>query len=177
MTAEPKVVDSEQLAPDQSAQGSPTSALAATRRAAISAVALAGAKGAAQAFAGLPQSPAFTTVRPPQTGLVMVRGKMGGEGAAFNLGEITVTRAAIRLASGEVGVGYVSGRDKRHAELAALADAMAQSDQWRSVLETEVLAPLRAARDEARQIRSRKAAATKVEFFTMVRTRQEKKGA
>jgi len=171
MTVDPKLVDPETV-------GAETVDLsAARRRAAISTVAIAGASAAGEAFSALQETPRFTAIRPPETGLVMVRGKMGGSGAPFNLGEMTVTRAAIRLDSGEVGVGYVGGRDKRHAELAALADAMAQSARWGPVLEDNVIAPLQAVRAEMRDSRSRKAAATKVEFFTMVRTRQEKKGA
>src|SRR5512139_3658243 len=36
-------------------------------------------------------------LRAPETGLVMLRGRMGATGAAFNLGEATVTRCAVRL--------------------------------------------------------------------------------
>ncbi len=64
-----------------------------------------------------------------EDGLVMVRGRIGGDGAPFNLGEATVTRAAVRLASGEVGFGYVLGRDREKARLIALCDALLQSDQ------------------------------------------------
>lgn len=37
----------------------------------------------------------FTELRPAETGLVMLRGRIGGDGAPFNAGEATVTRAAV----------------------------------------------------------------------------------
>ena len=118
--------------------------------------------------------PMPTPLRPTEIGLVMVRGRVGGEGQRFNLGELPVARAAVRLGDGPVGIGYVAGRDADHAEMAALTDAMVQSDAWRDRLEEEVLAPLAAELAERKDADARKAAATKVDFFTMVRTRAEK---
>jgi alpha-D-ribose 1-methylphosphonate 5-triphosphate synthase subunit PhnG len=109
----------------------------------------------------------FEWLRKPQPGLVMVRGRAGGTGNAFNLGEMTVTRCALRLGDGTVGQGYVQGRDRKHAELAARLDALLQSG--RDELLAEVIEPLREKEEERRRERSRKAASTKVEFFTMVR--------
>ncbi|MEP6280903.1 MAG: phosphonate C-P lyase system protein PhnG, partial [Nitratireductor sp.] len=63
-------------------------------------------------------------VRGPETGLVMLRGRMGGGGAAFNLGEATVTRATVRLATGEVGHAYALGRDRDKVRIAATVDAL-----------------------------------------------------
>ncbi len=60
--------------------------------------------------------PAHEDLREPENGLVMVRGRIGGDGAPFNLGEATVSRAAVRLATGEVGFGYALGRDRRKAQ-------------------------------------------------------------
>ncbi|MFC7397911.1 phosphonate C-P lyase system protein PhnG [Chelatococcus sp. GCM10030263] len=111
----------------------------------------------------------FEWLRRPQVGLVMVRGRAGGTGMVFNLGEMTVTRCSVRLADGTVGHGYVQGRDHRHAEIAAKLDALLQNDHRREALLAGVIAPLSAAENERRLDRSRKAAATKVEFFTMVR--------
>src|SRR6202158_269693 len=71
--------------------------------------------------------PAHENLREPENGLVMVRGRIGGDGAAFNLGEATVSRAAVRLSTGEVGFGYTLGRDGRKAQMIALCDAMVQS--------------------------------------------------
>ena len=113
-------------------------------------------------------SPGFTWLRPPETGTVMVQGRAGGTGAPFNLGEMTVTRASLRLDTGEVGHAWVQGRDRDKARLAALADALMHTRAADRVREG-VIAPLAQAEADARALRARKAAATKVEFFTMVR--------
>lgn len=117
----------------------------------------------------LPEKPDFEWLRRPEIGMVMLRGRAGGTGSQFNLGQTTVTRCALRLASGEAGLGYVQGRSKRHAELAALFDALMQSESRRDELESGIIRPLEEAQSERRQLRSRKAAATKVDFFTLVR--------
>ena len=98
----------------------------------------------------------------------MVRGRTGGTGAPFNMGEMTVTRCALRLETGEVGHAYVQGRDKAHAERAALVDALMQGPRAAELREA-VLAPLAEAEAAARRGRAARAAATKVDFFTMVR--------
>lgn len=113
--------------------------------------------------------PEFDWLRPPEIGSVMLRGRTGGTGAPFNLGEMTVTRCALQLrGSAVVGHGYVQGRDKARAERAALIDALMQTDAAARVRET-VLVPLEQARKDARTARAARAAATKVEFFTMAR--------
>ena len=116
----------------------------------------------------------FTELRPAETGLVMVRGRIGGNGAPFNAGEATVTRAAVQLATGEKGFAYVLGRDARKARLAALCDALWQSPAHRDDVETHVLAPLRAAQHEARAQARAQTAATRVDFFTLVRGEDER---
>ncbi|UFZ04251.1 phosphonate C-P lyase system protein PhnG [Bradyrhizobium ontarionense] len=108
-------------------------------------------------------------LRAAENGLVMVRGRIGGDGAPFNLGEATVSRAAVRLASGEVGFGYVLGRDGDKARLIALCDAMIQSPAHRPAIEKEVVAPLQTQMRESRERRAAEAAATRVDFYTMVR--------
>ncbi|MEP0276490.1 MAG: phosphonate C-P lyase system protein PhnG [Nitratireductor sp.] len=108
-------------------------------------------------------------VRGPETGLVMLRGRMGGGGAAFNLGEATVTRATVRLATGEVGHAYALGRDRDKVRIAATVDALWQRPQSRDRVEDRIVAPLRAAGAAADDGRRRETAATKVDFFTMVR--------
>src|ERR1700680_1879328 len=90
-------------------------------------------------------APAYESLREPENGLVMVRGRIGGDGAPFNLGEATVSRAAVRLSTGEVGFGYTLGRDRQKARMIALCDAMVQSDQFAGSVEANVIAPLRAA--------------------------------
>lgn len=112
--------------------------------------------------------PGFTWLRSPEIGGVMLRGRMGGTGAPFNLGEMSVTRCALKLETGEVGHAYVQGRDKAHAERAALVDALMQTDRADD-LEHAVLAPLARELATTKRTRAAKAAATKVDFFTMVR--------
>ncbi|MEO0371042.1 MAG: phosphonate C-P lyase system protein PhnG [Pseudomonadota bacterium] len=112
--------------------------------------------------------PEFTWLRAPEIGSTMVRGRAGGTGAAFNLGEITVTRCALKLHSGEVGHAYIQGRRKSDAEAAALVDALLQSDVA-DLIDTTILQHLENEDLASRQARAKKAAATKVEFFTMTR--------
>src|SRR5262245_5785363 len=94
--------------------------------------------------------PRHVDLRPPEVGLVMVRGRIGGDGAPFNLGETTVTRASVQLATGEVGFSYVLGRDVDKARLAALCDALWQSDSHRDAVERHILTPVRMRRDMER---------------------------
>lgn len=117
----------------------------------------------------LAEKPAYDWLRVPEVGMVMLRGRAGGSGDQFNMGQMTVTRCALRLSSGESGIGYVQGRSKRHAELAAVFDALMQDEGQRLELEGRVIAPLEAAQRARRADRSRKANATKVNFFTLVR--------
>ncbi|MBN2760265.1 MAG: phosphonate C-P lyase system protein PhnG [Rhodobacteraceae bacterium] len=112
--------------------------------------------------------PAFTWLRAPEIGSTMVRARAGATGAPFNLGEMTVTRCALTLESGEVGHAYIQGRRKADAEMAALVDALMQTAQANRLRET-VLDPLEAEMEAARATRAAKAAATKVDFFTMTR--------
>lgn len=116
----------------------------------------------------VPDLPPHTVLRPPEVGAVMVRGRIGATGAAFNLGEMTVTRASVRLSTGQVGHAWVQGRDKRHALRAAAVDALMQTDQAAD-LTVRVLRPLEAEARAVRADRAEKAAATKVDFFTLVR--------
>ncbi len=139
------------------------------RRAALAILAAAEAAEMTPALEALPAGAAFETVRKPEQGLVMARGRIGGGGAPFNLGEVTVTRAVVRLASGEVGFGHVLGRDKERALLVAKLDALWQAPATRDTVETAVLGPVRrrlAAEDGATR---RKTEATRVNFFTLVR--------
>jgi alpha-D-ribose 1-methylphosphonate 5-triphosphate synthase subunit PhnG len=106
------------------------------------------------------------TLRGPDTGLVMLRGRMGGTGDAFNLGEITVTRCTVKRPSGIAGHAYIQGRNSEHAKRAALCDALFQESPERM---TALLQSLTKRLDEQRQQANSKAAATKVDFFTMVR--------
>jgi alpha-D-ribose 1-methylphosphonate 5-triphosphate synthase subunit PhnG len=113
--------------------------------------------------------PVHENLREAENGLVMVRGRVGGDGAPFNLGEATVSRAAVRLATGEVGFGYTLGRDRDKARMIALCDALVQSDEFAGAVEARVLAPLRAAIVSRRKAKAAEAAATRVAFYTLVR--------
>jgi alpha-D-ribose 1-methylphosphonate 5-triphosphate synthase subunit PhnG len=117
--------------------------------------------------------PAFDWLRAPEIGLAMVRGRVGGTGDPFNLGEVTVTRATLRLHALDsctpIGVAWHLGRDKRRAECAALLDALLQIPARRDAALACAIEPLAARQAEQRAARNRAAAATKVEFFTMVR--------
>lgn len=112
--------------------------------------------------------PQFRWLRAPEIGSAMVRGRAGGTGAPFNLGEVTVTRCALSLECGTVGHAYVQGRRKADAEAVALVDALMQTEAAER-LRGEVLEPLEAELMAAKAARAAKAAATKVDFFTMVR--------
>lgn len=113
--------------------------------------------------------PTHENLREPENGLVMLRGRAGGDGAPFNLGEATVSRAAVRLASGEVGVGYTLGRDRDKAGLIALCDALIQTADHAAAVEAQVLAPLHARIDAERRRKMAETAATRVDFYTLVR--------
>ena len=118
-----------------------------------------------------PPLPAHRRLRGPETGLVMLRGRAGGDGAAFNLSEMTVTRCAVALEDGTVGHAYIAGRDHARAELAALLDAALQDPARRPALMETVIRPLAAAQSGADAAAARKAAATRVQFFTMATMR------
>lgn len=119
------------------------------------------------AASGLPE--AATPLRGPETGLVALRGRIGGSGAAFNFGEATVTRASVKLPTGEIGHSYALGRAREKARIAAVIDALAQKPENRARLADAILAPLRAEQREADVRRREETAATQVDFFTMTR--------
>jgi alpha-D-ribose 1-methylphosphonate 5-triphosphate synthase subunit PhnG len=114
---------------------------------------------------------AHKILRGPETGLVMVQGRAGGEGAPFNLGEMTVARCTIRNTAGYVGHAYAAGRDLRQAELAAALDAALLDPARRPALLSSVIEPLAAAQAAARAEIARKADGTRVQFFTMATMR------
>jgi alpha-D-ribose 1-methylphosphonate 5-triphosphate synthase subunit PhnG len=120
------------------------------------------------AWRALPSRPAYTPVRGPETGLVMIRGRIGGGGAPFNLGEATVSRATIRLDTGEVGFGQTLGLAPRKAELAAVFDALAQRQADAGTV-AALVARIEAASGADDDEQRRQTAATRVDFFTMVR--------
>ncbi|MGV2063966.1 phosphonate C-P lyase system protein PhnG [Agrobacterium sp. 22-226-1] len=115
------------------------------------------------------ESPRTENVRGPETGLVMVKGRIGGGGAPFNLGETTVTRATVKLASGTVGHAHVLGTGRKKAWYAAVFDALWQESPTRGFVETELLSPVEKRLAEEKDRKTKETAATRVDFFTMVR--------
>ena len=115
--------------------------------------------------------PPHTRLRGPEVGLAMVRGRAGGTGAAFNLGEMTVTRCTVRDEAGRIGHALIAGRDPRQAELAAALDVALQDPARQDRLQRAVIAPLYAAQQAARNATAGKAAATRVAFFTLATMR------
>ena len=115
----------------------------------------------------LPLQPTFRHLRKPEIGMAMVRGRTGGTGSPFNLGEITLTRCVVELDGNTQGFGYVRGRSRRHAELAALFDGLMceNCNEHGPALIQPLHEQWLARREEV----SRKAATTKVNFMTMVR--------
>jgi alpha-D-ribose 1-methylphosphonate 5-triphosphate synthase subunit PhnG len=124
-----------------------------------------------EAWRDVAPPPSYRWLRPVETGLVMLRGRAGGTGQPFNLGEMTVTRAAVMLEAPRAGVGfgYVAGRAPRHAELAALFDALLQDDTIRTGPLVRLLATIEQAGSQRRGHRAADVAATRVDFTTMVR--------
>lgn len=138
------------------------------RRRAMEALAKADLSILEDAWSGVEPKPGYTAVRGPETGLVMIRGRIGGGGAPFNLGEATVSRATIRLETGEIGFGQTLGLAPRKAELAAIFDALAQCEEHAAVV-TDLVASIEATVAEQDAEHLRRTAATRVDFFTMVR--------
>lgn len=141
----------------------------ADRRALMRVLAEAAPSEVCAALERLAPLPAHEEVRKPEVGLVMLRGRIGGDGAPFNVGEATVTRAAVRLDSGEIGFSYVLGRAVEKARAAALIDAIWQSAGGRSRVEAEVVGPLAEVQAQRAAAAARRTAATRVDFFTVAR--------
>lgn len=141
--------------------------IAQARKAALDVLAAAPTRALATLWDAWADKPEPIKVRGPEVGLVMVRGRAGGGGAPFNLGEATVSRASVRILTGQVGHGYCLGRDLAKAEVIAVIDALWQRDPAR--VQAEIIAPLQALALNDDKKRRDEAAATRVDFFTMVR--------
>jgi alpha-D-ribose 1-methylphosphonate 5-triphosphate synthase subunit PhnG len=122
--------------------------------------------------------PEYRFLRSPEIGLAMVRGRAEGAGQPFNLGEMTITRCVIQLSlaardqdgdDSVSGFGYVAGRSQRHAELAAVCDALLQHPGWQSKVQTQVIEPLQVAAYEKRAAETAEVESTRVNFFTLLR--------
>ena len=136
---------------------------------------LAKANGAevARAWESLKDKPDYAIRRAPETGLVMVQARAGGTGQRFNLGEMTVTRSAVELEDGTAGCSYVAGSDPGHAEIAAVFDALLCAPGHRRRVMDEVIVPLRVRQESRRREVLARTAATRVDFFTLVRGDEE----
>ncbi|MCP3418658.1 phosphonate C-P lyase system protein PhnG [Bradyrhizobium brasilense] len=114
--------------------------------------------------------PKFQWIRRPEYGAAMLRGAVGRTGAVFNVGEASVTRCTVQIETGEIGIAYVLGRNKRHAALAALFDGLMQRDQLTGA---GAIIPILASLDECvrkaeREIRT-ETQQSKVDFFMLGR--------
>lgn len=121
------------------------------------------------AVASLGASPVVMEVRPPQFGLVMVRGRVGASGNAFNVGEALVTRASVQLQNGVIGHSFLLGRERKKARLAAIIDAVAQSPDAMSVIQDSLIAPVSERINREKIAQAEETASSKVDFFTLVR--------
>lgn len=146
-----------------------TSPTQAERQRWMGALATAPSQRLAALWDTLPAVPRYETLRSPESGLIMTRGRVGGTGAAFNLGEMTVTRCSVRLSDGTIGHAYLAGRDKAKAERAAVLDALLQRRETADDVREKVIEPLLKERADRDRRRAARVAATKVDFFTMVR--------
>lgn len=149
----------------------PSDPATAARQRWMSVLARADAAAIEAHLADAPPLPACTVLRGPESGLVMLRGRAGGGGGPFNLGEMSVTRCTVRSATGFVGHAYIQGRDTARARLAARLDAALQDPSCHDTLERQVIAPLAEAQQAARDAQAARAAATRVQFFTMATMR------
>ena len=113
--------------------------------------------------------PAVELLRGPESGLVALQGRAGGNGQPFHVGEVSATRVTVRIGSGQVGHAMISGRDARKAQLVAVIDALAQDPALADLVERDVVAPLEQLGNAADARVRQETAATRVNFFTMVR--------
>lgn len=139
-----------------------------TRQRTIEALAQASLDTLKRFFADLSEQPEFQMVRGPETGLVMIRGRMGGTGSVFNLGEATATRATVRLTTGEVGHAYRLGGDRDAVRLSAVIDALGTKDAFKPQV-TRFVKEIEENSSAHEDKQRAETAATRVNFFTMVR--------
>ena len=115
--------------------------------------------------------PGYRIVRGPETGLVMARGRVGNVGDVFNVGEVLVTRCVVQLEEKTLGHAWIMGESPRHAELAALCDALWQQERYAALLDEKLRPCLEQAIDEKRKAAARDAAGTKSTFHLCPRRR------
>lgn len=117
--------------------------------------------------------PEFELLRGPQTGLVSLRGRIGGGGAPFPFGDATATRASVRLKDGRTGHAMALGRDENRVIVSAVVDALCQDEDQAAIIDDQLLRPLADAIGERDREAAAQVAATRVDFFTMVRGEDE----
>ena len=139
----------------------------------LSVLAGSSAKALSQRWQSLNLAPQYSVVRAPEIGLTRLQARIGATGKRFVMGDMTITRAVIRLENGICGYSYVSGRDKDHAERCAIIDAMLQQPEYHDLVHHHIIAPLAEMREADRQQRAREVASSKVDFFTLVRGENE----
>lgn len=127
------------------------------------------AKDLEEVWQRLKEKPQYYCLRPPETGLIMVRARVEGTGSPFHLGEMTITRCTVQVKNGFRGTAYIMGRNRRHAELAALLDALLQDPHQHASLMDLVIRPLELTLRKRKSVMAQKVEGTRVEFFTMVR--------
>lgn len=155
------------LRDDGAAHGAPGDIAARQRRLSVLAKARAADLLACWKQTGL--DPAVELLRGPESGLMALRGRIGGSGQPFHVGEVSATRVTVRIGSGHVGHAMVAGRDVRKAQLVAVIDALAQDAQHAEMIERDIVLPLEQGLAQADAKLREETAATRVNFFTMVR--------
>jgi alpha-D-ribose 1-methylphosphonate 5-triphosphate synthase subunit PhnG len=119
------------------------------------------------AFAALPSPPGWRVLRAPEVGSAMIRARAGGTGPAFNFGDITMTRCVVELNDGgPPGYAHVVGRNRRHAEIAAVFDAMLQLGD---PIARDIVDHLAIRQSERAALAAAVAAASKVQFAVLAR--------
>lgn len=114
-------------------------------------------------------SPEYKALRPAEIGMIMLKGRVNGDGTPFNMGEATVTRCSVQFTTGEVGTAYILGRHKQHAELAAVIDAQLQKGERYEEIWSQVIVPIKDVENLRQASQQSKAMKTKVDFFTLLR--------
>ena len=121
-----------------------------------------------QVWQDLAPPPRYQWLRQPESGLTLIRARVGNTGSLFNVGEMTLTRASV-VVNEVVGHAYLKGSNKRQAELAALFDALLQQDAYQAYLMEYLIQPIQQRLQAEREQRQADIAATKVDFYTLVR--------
>ncbi len=115
----------------------------------------------------------FALAREPEMGLVMTKGRAGGDGAPFAMGEATVSRCVVGFEGSQgttlLGVGYLLGRDPARAYRIACLDALAQDPAHTETVDRLVTEPLAGTVAQQQRRRAEMAGGTRVSFTTMVR--------